>query len=55
MPNPNTDVPAARATCARGGAGPASPPYEPPAFEVIALACEVSAYAPDGGESDPLF
>ncbi len=33
----------------------ASSAYEPPAFEVIALACEVSAYAPDGGESDPLF
>lgn len=26
--------------------------YEPPRFEVICLACEISAYAPDG---DPLF
>ncbi len=55
MLNPNTDAPAARATCTRAGAGSAAPPYEPPAFEVISLACEVSAYAPDGGESDPLF
>ena len=29
-----------------------TPPYEPPAFEVISLGCEVSAYAPD---DDPLF
>jgi len=27
--------------------------YQPPAFEVIALDCEITAYAPDGG--DPLF
>ena len=27
--------------------------YEPPAFEVIALDCEITAYAPDG--DDPLF
>ena len=27
--------------------------WEPPAFEVIALDCEITAYAPDGG--DPLF
>jgi hypothetical protein len=28
---------------------PAKPPaaYEPPRFEVISLACEISAYAPD--------
>ena len=28
-------------------------PYEPPRFEVIALECEISAYAPAGDE--PLF
>ena len=28
--------------------------YEPPRFEVISLDCEISAYAPDDGES-PLF
>ncbi len=55
MLDSNTDAPAARAIPACSGTGTASPPYEPPAFEVIALACEVSAYAPDGGESDPLF
>ena len=27
--------------------------WERPAFEVICLACEISAYAPD--EGDPLF
>jgi hypothetical protein len=27
--------------------------YERPAFEVIPLDCEITAYAPDGG--DPLF
>jgi hypothetical protein len=27
--------------------------YEPPSFEVICLACEISAYAPDGDQ--PLF
>jgi hypothetical protein len=27
--------------------------YERPAFEVIPLDCEITAYAPDGGE--PLF
>jgi hypothetical protein len=27
--------------------------WEPPAFEVIPLDCEITAYAPDGG--DPLF
>lgn len=27
--------------------------YEPPRFEVICLACEISAYAPDGDL--PLF
>jgi hypothetical protein len=27
--------------------------WEPPGFEVICLACEISAYAPDGDE--PLF
>ena len=27
--------------------------WEPPAFEVIPLDCEITAYAPDG--SDPLF
>lgn len=33
----------------------AEPPagWERPAFEVICLACEISAYAPDEGE--PLF
>lgn len=29
-------------------------PYEPPTFEVICLACEISAYAPDGDDT-PLF
>lgn len=28
-------------------------PWERPAFELICLACEISAYAPDEGE--PLF
>ncbi len=28
-------------------------PYEAPGFEVISLACEISAYAPDGDA--PLF
>ena len=28
-------------------------PWEKPAFEVICLACEISAYAPDDG--GPLF
>ena len=28
-------------------------PYEPPAFRVIPLDCEITAYAPDG--DDPLF
>jgi hypothetical protein len=32
-------------------AGPAS--WEPPQFEVLALDCEITAYAPDG--DDPLF
>lgn len=27
--------------------------WEPPRFEVIALDCEITAYAPDG--DDPLF
>jgi hypothetical protein len=31
----------------------ASAPYAPPTVEVICLACEISAYAPDG--DDPLF
>ena len=31
----------------------AAPPYEPPRFEVIALDCEITAYAPDG--DFPLF
>lgn len=30
-----------------------SQPWERPAFEVICLACEISAYAPDDG--GPLF
>jgi hypothetical protein len=30
-----------------------SPRWQRPAFEVISLACEISAYAPD--EGDPLF
>jgi hypothetical protein len=34
-------------------AAPAVPHWERPAFEVICLACEISAYAPDEGE--PLF
>lgn len=28
--------------------------YEPPTFEVVCLACEISSYAPDEGDS-PLF
>lgn len=28
--------------------------YRPPTFEVIALDCEISAYAPDGDDT-PLF
>jgi hypothetical protein len=35
----------------RAAAG--SPAYEPPAFEVIPLDCEITAYAPDG--DPPLF
>lgn len=31
-----------------------APAYEPPAFEVIALDCEITAYAPDDGDA-PLF
>jgi hypothetical protein len=27
--------------------------YEPPTYEIICLACEISAYAPDG--DTPLF
>ena len=27
--------------------------WEPPAFEVVALDCEITAYAPEG--DDPLF
>jgi hypothetical protein len=34
-------------------AGSAAAGYEPPRYEVICLACEVSAYAPDG--DIPLF
>jgi hypothetical protein len=30
-----------------------APRWEPPAFEVIPLDCEITAYAPDG--NDPLF
>ena len=30
-----------------------APPWKKPAFEVICLACEISAYAPDDG--GPLF
>jgi hypothetical protein len=39
----------------RSQGAPAAPPsaWERPAFEVICLACEISAYAPDEGE--PLF
>jgi len=37
----------------RQAAAPAAPRWERPAFEVICLACEISAYAPDEGE--PLF
>ena len=32
---------------------PVQAPYEPPAFEVIALDCEITSYAPDGDV--PLF
>jgi len=31
----------------------ASPTWQKPAFEVVSLACEISAYAPDDG--GPLF
>jgi hypothetical protein len=34
-------------------APPAPARWEPPAFEVIPLDCEITAYAPDG--DDPLF
>jgi hypothetical protein len=35
-------------------AGPAAPVgYEPPSYQLICLACEISAYAPDG--EPPLF
>ena len=39
-------------TVAVGEAGE-SDAYTPPAFEVISLGCEITAYAPDGDE--PLF
>ncbi len=29
--------------------------YEPPAFEVISLDCEITGYAPDDGGEPPLF
>ncbi len=32
---------------------PREPRYEPPRYELICLACEISAYAPDGDL--PLF
>lgn len=32
---------------------PQDAPYSPPSYEVICLACEISAYAPDG--DPPLF
>ncbi len=34
------------------GAAPAAPRWEPPRFEVIALDCEITSYAPD---DRPLF
>ena len=33
---------------------PSESAYEPPTFEVVCLACEISAYAPDEDDS-PLF
>jgi hypothetical protein len=33
--------------------GPCEPSYERPAFELIPLDCEITAYAPDGDH--PLF
>ena len=29
--------------------------YEAPRFQVISLDCEISAYAPDDGDDQPLF
>ena len=49
-----------RARTAAEGAPPAEargvvapPPHDPPRFRVIALDCEITAYAPDG--DSPLF
>jgi hypothetical protein len=46
MPNPAAAV-------ATPGPTPAPEPYQAPTFEVICLACEISAYAPD--DDTPLF
>ncbi len=29
--------------------------WQPPSFEVISLDCEITAYAPDDGDEQPLF
>jgi hypothetical protein len=47
----NGSLPAAGAGVETGSG--ARDGYEPPSFEVICLACEISAYAPDG--DTPLF
>ncbi len=39
---------------AAGLSEPRRDAYQPPTFEVICLACEISSYAPDEGDS-PLF
>ena len=46
MPNPDAGV-------ATPGLAPAEEIYQAPTFEVICLACEISAYAPD--DDFPLF
>jgi hypothetical protein len=56
---PSTDAAPERASRrpslpgARPGVPVGAGRWETPAFEVYCLACEISAYAPDGGE--PLF
>lgn len=49
-PTPHTAEPGAGPR----SAGEAGPGWSPPAFQVISLDCEITAYAPDEGDW-PLF
>ena len=51
MPDPNLQTPVQ--TFGPERADTTATRWEPPRFDVICLACEISAYAPDGDE--PLF